>query len=148
MSFMLAVVTSLPTWAVFALGFGSPALAAGIAFLGHYLGYRAAGQLEARSRREEGMRNVRWAAELAVSNDADEALLGVVQLEALRKSKLISPIEQEFVDAALNVAIKGPRQAIEHAADQVNVVLKASANVAGETLVPSEEGEHGEEAGI
>lgn len=94
------------------------------------------------------MRSLRWAAELAVSNDADEALLGVVQLEALRKSKLISPIEQEFVDAALNVAIKGPRQAIEHAADQVNVVLKASANVAGETLVPSEEGEHGEEAGI
>jgi hypothetical protein len=94
------------------------------------------------------MRSVRWAAELGVSNDADKALLGVVQLEALRKSKLITSIEQEFIDAALNVTIKIPRQVIEQSAEQVNVVLEASANAAGETPVPSEEGEQGGKADI
>jgi hypothetical protein len=148
MGFILAVVTSLPTWAVFTLGFGSPVLAAGITVLGYYLGYRAAGDLEARSRREEVMRNLRWAAELAVSNDAAKARLGVRELEALRDSKMLTPIEQGFIYAALKVTVEIPRQAIAESAGDVDVVLEASANAAGETLVFSEEGERGEEADI
>ena len=148
MGFMLAVVTTLPSWAALTLALGLPLLGAVTALLAQFLSRRATRELEARSRREEGMRSVRWAAELGVSNDADKALLGVVQLEALRKSKLITSIEQEFIDAALNVTIKIPRQVIEQSAEQVNVVLEASANAAGETPVPSEEGEQGGKADI
>jgi hypothetical protein len=94
------------------------------------------------------MRSLRWAAELAVSNDAAKSLLGVKQLEALRDSELLTAVEQRFIDAALNVTIQIPRQAIAQAAGDVNVVLEAGANDGGETPVPSEEGEHGGEAEI
>jgi hypothetical protein len=148
MGFMLAIVTSLPTWAVWTLAFGSPTLTAVIALLGHYFGHRAARDLEARSKREEVMRNLRWAAELAVSNDAAKARLGIQELEALRDSKMLTPIEQAFIYAALDVTIEVPRQAIAQSTKDVEVVLKASANVAGETLVSSKEGEQGEETDI
>ena len=94
------------------------------------------------------MRNLRWAAELAVSNDAATALLGVRELEALRDSKMLTPIEQGFIYAALKVTVEIPRQAIAESAGDVDVVLEASANAVGGILVFSEEGERGEEADI
>jgi hypothetical protein len=148
MSFMLTIVTSLPTWAVLVLGFGAPALAAGIALLGHYFGYRAAGELEARSKREEVMRSLRWAAELSVSNDAAKSLLGIRQLKALRDSELLTPVEQRFIDAALNATIEIARAAITRSGEDVQVIREADANAAAETTVPSEEGKHGEGAEI
>jgi len=148
MSFMLTIVTSLPTWAVLVLGFGAPALAAGIALLGHYFGYRAAGELEARSKREEVMRSLRWAAELSVSNDAAKSLLGLRQLNALSDSELLTSVEQRFIDAALNTTIETPRAAITRSSGDVQVILVPDANAAGETPVSSEEGKHGEGAEI
>jgi hypothetical protein len=141
-------VTSLPTWAVWTLSFGSPTLTAVIAFLGYYFGHRAARDLEARSKREEVMRNLRWAAELAASNDAAQARLGIQELKALRDSKMLSPIDQGFVYAALDATIEIPRQAIAQSAKDAEVIVNASANVAGETIVSSEEGDLGEEADI
>ena len=141
-------MTSLPVWAVFTLGFGSPVLAAGITALGYYLGHRAAQDLEARSNREEVMRNLRWAAELAASNDAAKARLGVHELKALRDSKMLTLIDQGFVDVALMATIKIPRQAIARSAKDPEVVIDVSANAAEETLVSSEEGDVGEEADI
>jgi hypothetical protein len=93
------------------------------------------------------MRNLRWAAELAASNDAAKARLGVQELKALRDSKMLTPVEQGFVYAALDATIKVPRQVIAQYAEDVEVVVEAGTNVAGETLVSSEEG-HGEEANI
>ena len=148
MGSILAIVTSLPIWAVFTLGFGSPVLAAGITALGYYLGHRAARDLEARSTREEVMRNLRWAAELAASNDAARARLGVHELNALRDSRMLTVIDQGFVDAALMATIEIPRQAITQSAKDPEVVVDASANAAEEMLVSSEEGELGEEADI
>jgi hypothetical protein len=148
MSFMLAIVTSLPSWAVLTLGFGLPVLGAVTALLGQYLGRRATWELEDRSKREEVMRILRWAAELAVSNDAGKSRLGLQELEALRDSKLLTSVEQGFIDAALKATIEIPRQAIDQSAEDVNVVLEADANDGGETPVPSEEGEQGEEADI
>jgi hypothetical protein len=145
---MLTVVTSLPSWVVWTLAFGSPALTAVIAFLAQYFGRRAAWELEARSRREEVMRSLRWAAELAVSNDAAKSRLGVQELQALRDSKLLTLVEQGFIDAALRATIEIPRKAIDQSAGEVNVILEADANAAGETPVPSEEGGHGGEAEI
>jgi hypothetical protein len=141
-------VTSLPIWAVFTLSFGSPVLAAGITALGYYLGHRAARDLEARSKREEVMRNLRWAAELAASNDAAKARLGVYELKALRVSEMLTPLDQGFVDAALMATIAIPRQAIAQSVKDPEVVIDVSANTVGGTLVSSERGGMGEEADI
>jgi hypothetical protein len=135
----LAFVTSLPTWAVWVLSFGSPTVTAVIACVGQYLGHHAARDLEARSKREEVMRNLRWAAELAASNDAAKARLGVRQLKALRDSKMLTPADQEFVRAALEATIKNPRQAIAESTEDAEVVVDTTTNVAGETFVSSEE---------
>lgn len=135
-------MASLPTWAVWTLSFGLPVLSAVGAYLGTYLSRRAAVDLEARSRREEVMRNLRWAAELAVSNDAAKARLGIQELEALRDSTMLTPIEQEFIYAALRATIAVPQHVIAQSAEDTDVIIGTSANVAGETLVSSE-GEQG-----
>ena len=144
----LAFVTSFPTWAVWTLGFFLPVFTAAIAFLGHYLGVRAARELEARTRREENMRILRWAAELAVSNDAAKARLGVQELEALRASEMLTSAEQGFIYAALAATIEIPLQAIAQSARDVEVVVDLNANTSGEIPVSSEEGEQGEETDI
>ena len=77
------------------------------------------------------MRSLRWAAELAVSNDAAKSRLGVQELQALRDSKLLTLVEQGFIDAALRATIEIPRKAIDQSAGEVNVILEADANAAG-----------------
>jgi len=91
------------------------------------------------------MRNLRWAAELAVSDDATKALLGVLELEALQDSRMLSKSELVFVEAALKLTIEGPRQAIARLGEAVEVV-RSDADVAGGIPVSSEDGDHGEEA--
>jgi hypothetical protein len=143
----LTIVTSLPTWAVLTLAFASPVIAVMIAFLSH----RAARDLEARSKREEVLRNLRWAAELAVCDDVDKARLGTYELQALRESKMLSSTEEGLIDAALRATIAVPRQAIAQSADvaAVEVVVTTGPAVTGEIPVPSEgEGDPGEGADI
>ncbi len=90
------------------------------------------------------MRILRWAAELAVSADADKARLGVQELRVLRDSKMLAPSEVEFVIAALRAAIEIPREAIVQSSGDVEVVVIPDPDVADETPVSSEgEGEGG-----
>jgi hypothetical protein len=91
----------LPIWLLIAVAVGTPALA----FLGTLLGTRAtrrgATELETRSKREETMRTLKWAAELAVAGDPAKADLGLRELRALGDSMLLDPEQQTFIDAAL-----------------------------------------------
>jgi hypothetical protein len=75
------------------------------------------GAIEAdnRGRREELMRHLRWAAELAVSDDPRKAQVGVDQLGALVDSSLLSEAEKSLVDAALLSSIHEPLAEIETA---------------------------------
>jgi hypothetical protein len=132
-------VTSLPTWAVWLLSFGSPALTAVVAYAGVRITHRGNRELEVRSRREEVMRNLRWAAELAVEHDVRKARLGNRELQALLSSNLLAPAEVDFVYAALDAALDVPVQAIEQAGDDVEVIATASLSDSGDVLVPSEE---------
>ena len=94
------------------------------------------------------MRNLRWAAELAVSDDARKARLGVLELKALRDSKMLSESELGFIYAALDNTIEETRQAIDRSAGEVEVVVRSDSDVAGGIPVSSGEGDHGEEADI
>lgn len=66
-------------------------------------------ELETRSRREETMRTMRWAAELSASSDPRTASLGVAELDALLVSVLLDDADKVFVDAAL-AAVLDPAQ--------------------------------------
>ena len=139
-------MTSFPTWAAYALGFGTPVLSAATAFAGSYVGHRAARELEIRSKREEVMRSLRWAAELAVSDDAAKARLGVAELEELRDSKMLAPNLEGFVYAALRTAIEIPRKAIIQSVGEVEAVVRTDSDITGGNPVSSKEREQGEEA--
>lgn len=85
------------------------------------------------------MRSLRWAAELAVSDDVRKARLGNRELSALQNSRLLSPTEEDFIYAALDAALDVPVQAIEQAAGDVEVVATTDISDTGEVLLPSED---------
>jgi hypothetical protein len=132
-------VTSLPTWAVWVLSFGSPILTAAVALVGQRISRRGTKELESRSKREEVMRSLRWAAELAVSDDVRKARLGNRELRALQSSRLLSPAEEDLIYAALDAALDVPVHAIEQAEGDVEVVATTDVSATGEVLLPSED---------
>jgi hypothetical protein len=106
-------MTTWPTWAIYLLGFGSPVLAFVGGALAPLVTRKGDTELEARSKREEVMRNLRWAAELAVSDVENTSRLGVAELRALAASPLLDAEEQGFIDAALLTVIKDAAAEVE-----------------------------------
>ena len=92
------------------------------------------------------MRSLRWAAELAVSDDVRKARLGNRELRALQNSRLLSPAEVDFIYAALDAALDVPVHAIEQAEGDIEVVATTDVSAAGEGLLPSEDQRKREEA--
>lgn len=105
--------TTLPTWAVYVISFGSPLLAFLGVLVGSWLTRRTAKELESRSRREETMRTLRWAAELAASDKPNMAQLGVAELVALAESDLLDDSQKVFVDAALESVVQEVAEEID-----------------------------------
>jgi len=134
------LVTSLPTWAVWVLSFGSPLLAfVGVVF-GQMITRRGARELEFRSKREEVMRILRWAAELSVSDEQAHARLGVAELGALLESELLDEEEKDFVQAALTAVVWVPVEQIELLGDEgedVQVVTGPDLSTGTSADVPS-----------
>jgi hypothetical protein len=119
------------------LAFGSPALAFVGVVIGQAITRRGAREMEVRSKREEVMRILRWAAELAVSDDQAHARLGVAQLGALLESELLDEEEKDFVQAALTAMVRIPVQQIEQLGEDVQVVTESDLPVEPGADVPS-----------
>lgn len=115
-------MVSLPLWALFAVAFGSPILAFIGVLLAQVLTRRSATELEARSKREETMRILRWAAELAVSLDDRMADLGVAQLGALLTSDLLDDSEKVFVEVALDAVYEDPEAELTQLGEDAEVI--------------------------
>ena len=133
-------MTSLPTWAVYLVAFGTPVLAFTGGLIGQLIGRRGTVELERQSRREEVMRNLRWAAELAVSPDESKAQLGVAQLRSLFDSKIIGDDEKEFVLAALKVpigALAAQIEQIEQRGEDARVIEGSGLPADDEVDLPS-----------
>lgn len=139
-------MASLPLWAVYTVGVGSPLATAAIALYAQIVSRSSIKALEDQSRREEVLRCLRWAAELAVSDDLRKARLGIEELEALRAYKLLSKAEEGFVDAACRAAIEEVRQAIKRA-PEAQIIATTDLSAVGEVLVESEEESTQEEGG-
>jgi hypothetical protein len=92
------------------------------------------------------MRSLRWAAELAVSDDVRKARLGNRELRALQNSRLLSPAEVDFIYAALDAALDVPVHEIEQAQGDVEVVATTDDSATSEALLPSEDQGRREEA--
>ena len=144
-------MTELPLWAVSTVAFGTPLSALLGVLVSQWLTRRTARETDARSTREELMRNLRWAAELAASEDERKSELGVAQLVALGESDLLDAGDQAFIDAALASVIREPAEEIEEieaAGDDAEVVedLADEPRPTGDvTVVLSSEPDEGEE---
>jgi hypothetical protein len=68
------------------------------------------------------MRNLRWAAELAVSTD-ERLAEGVAELNALTESNLLDEDEKLFIDAALESVVQEPVEEIEESGEGTEVLV-------------------------
>jgi hypothetical protein len=104
---------------LYVAGIGGP-VAALLSFpLTNLVTRRGAKERETRSRREEVLRNLRWASELAVDTDERKAKLGVAELIVLAYSDLLDESQQLFVYAALEAVIRDPLEELAEAGEEV-----------------------------
>lgn len=109
----MSAAIQLPTWAVYMAAIG-PAIGAFLGVLFAQLVTRkGAKELEKRSRREQTMKTLQWAAELAISDNSARAELGLSQLQALAASNLSDTDVQAFVDAALDAVVEDVAEEVE-----------------------------------
>lgn len=117
----------VPTWLVIVVAVATPLLAFAGVLVANVVTRIGDTELEARSRREETMRTLKWAAELAVSDDDAKADLGLRELRALGDSTMLDPEQQSFIDAAL-ASVYGVAEeqieAAEHEGEEVEVVVE------------------------
>lgn len=97
-------MTELPTWAIWVASVGTPALAFAGALAGHLIARRSAEDLDHWRHREETMRMLRWAAELAVAGGPG-AEVGVAALDALTSSELLQPEDRQLIKAIVDVVV-------------------------------------------
>lgn len=127
-------MTSLPTWAVYLLAFGTPVLAFAGGLIGQLITRRGAVELETRSKREEAMRILRWAAELGVSSDEATARLGRAQLQTLLDADILDEEERDFVQTALEATLARPVEQIEQAGEDARAIMITDAAAGTEAL--------------
>ena len=109
----MSTVTQLPTWAVYVGSIGSPVAAFLAVLFGNWVTRRGQKETESRSRREQVMTTLQWAAEMAVSDDTARAALGVAQLNTLAQSNLNDEDVQKSVDSALESVVGDVADEIE-----------------------------------
>ncbi len=127
----MSATTELPTWAVYALGFGTPGTALAGVLIGQLLTRRDAKELERRSRREQVMRTLEWAAELSISEDEATSRLGLGQLRALAASNLNDKDVRAFVGAALDAVVGDVVDEIKEDGGTDEPVAAVRAGIAG-----------------
>lgn len=115
-------MTTLPTWAVYAVAFGTPLLAFLGVVVGHALLRRTANELDVWRRREETMRMLRWASEQAASAEPAKARMGIAALDALSGSELLQEPDGMIVDAVLDSLLEEPLEEIEEGPGEVDVI--------------------------
>ena len=94
---MLSVAGAIPLpWAL-GVGLGAPLLAFVGSGLGTAFGRRGDRELDVWRRREETMRLLRWAAELAADPAGPRRAIGLSALAALDGSELLQPADAELV---------------------------------------------------
>lgn len=130
----MADATVIPTWLAIVLAVGTPALTFAGVWLANRVSRKGDEETERRSLREETMRNLRWAAELALDDDPKRALLGLKELEALETADMLDDEQKVFVTAALDAVVAGPESALDELAREgQEVIVEVSGTASGRT---------------
>lgn len=126
--------TVIPTWLAIVVTIGTPVLTFVGVWLANRVSRRGDEESETRSRREETMRNLRWAAELALDDDPKRALLGFTELEALETADMLDDEQKVFVTAALGAVVAGPASTIDELSENgQEVIVEVSGSGSGRT---------------
>lgn len=118
----LPSLTTLPTWALYVLAFGTPVASFVGVLIGHVVVRKGANELDVWRRREETMRMLRWASEQAVSSEVAKGRMGLAALDALSESELLQPPDQAIVDAVIDSLLEEPTGAFAVVGDDAEVV--------------------------
>jgi len=98
-----------------AVAVATPVLSFAGSWLGGWLNRRSARELDRWRRREETMRLLRWASEMAVDSDERRALVGMSAMAALTTSEMLQPEDLSMVglvaDAVLERRVEGTLEA-------------------------------------
>lgn len=130
----MADATALPTGLAIWLAVGTPVLTFAAVLLANLLSRRTAREAETRSRREETMRNLRWAAELSLDDNPKRALLGVKELEALATAEMLDAEQKVFVTAAHEAVVAEAESAIDELFEEgQEVIVEVSGSASGQT---------------
>lgn len=130
----MADATVIPIWLAIVLAVGTPALTFASVWLANRVSRQGDEETEKRSLREETMRNLRWAAELALDDDPKRALLGLKELEALETADMLDDEQKVFVTAALDAVVAGPESTLDELAKEgQEVIVEVSATASGQT---------------
>lgn len=106
---------AMPVWLVVTVAVGTPMLTFLAAIAANLVTRRGAQELESRSKREETMRHLKWAAELAVADDQRKSALGIRELQVLSAWNLPDSELQGFVDAAMDTVYADAVEEVEAA---------------------------------
>jgi len=89
-----------------------------LAFAGSWLGVRgnrrASLELDRWRRREETMRLLRWAVELALDGDERRAGVGIAALDALQESELLQDEELDLVETVAQSLVEETESQYDH----------------------------------
>lgn len=96
----------VPLWVAVVIAVATPLLAFAGVIVGQLLLRRGALEQDVRWRREETMRLLRWAAELALDADPGRSAVGVAALDGLQQSELIRRHDQPLVTAVLQAVLE------------------------------------------
>jgi hypothetical protein len=117
-------MTTLPIWAVYTVSLGAPLMAFLGVLIAQFVLRLGATELDRRSRREEGLRMFRWAAEHAAGPDPALVKLGTSTIEGLRDSAWFTKEETVFIDLFLDSTLRELRSAARDAQGKVVFVLE------------------------
>lgn len=96
----------VPLWVAVVIAVGTPLLAFAGVVVGQLLLRRGAQEQDVRWRREETMRLLRWAAELALDADPGRSAVGVSALGALQQSELMQADDQSLLSRILDAVVE------------------------------------------
>jgi hypothetical protein len=102
--------------AIGAVAVATPVLSFAGSWFGGWLNRRTARELDRWRRREETMRLLRWASELAADQDAAKAAVGWAALQALTTSEMLQAADFEMVVAVTDAVLA--KEIVRYRADQ------------------------------
>lgn len=138
-AFYGAAMLEISTWTAVVVAVVTPLLAFAGSLLGSWWARRSALELDRWRRREETMRLLRWAVELATERAQDKRKAGITAINALSDSELLQREDRELVAAVTRSLLPDSIQAYDETGD---VVVRDDGPSVGATRTDDQGADH------